>query len=198
MGLSNEIWTPISIHTVVAEFLQGEREKVAGTLTPEWARIVDQPDISCPLDNHLRLRLLYRIRLLLLVEVPPDTAWFQVRHMKEDDLSALRVIGRCGWDDPRDGNELGKTALRLPREQLRTPASHWHSPILWGHDKSGPFTILDGNHRLMALVANESVEPLSIEVIVGLSPMPCFWHLPGPHHMLVSRFVNHVNVARPS
>src|SRR5579884_657710 len=75
----------------------------------------------------------------------PDTRWFFVEFLRSSHLDELRAMGRCGWDDPSDLNELRKVAIRW-NEQLTVP-QHWNPPpVLWGHTMKGPFTILDGNH----------------------------------------------------
>lgn len=184
MTLASQSWSPVSINDVVAAFLRAERDKLPGPLTQEWTGFVDGPDISDPVQNHFRLRLLYSYRLLLMVEVPPDTAWYLVRDLTDAGLKDLLVIDRCDLIDPAGSNELGKATPRLPLEPLHEPPSAWAPLILWGHSKDGPFTILEGNHRLMAYAAAEKRVGLGVPVIVGLSTMPCFWHRPDPAHKL--------------
>lgn len=43
-------------------------------------------------------------------------------------------------------------------------------PILWGHDKGGPFAILEGNKRLIAYTAGARAG-IDIPVLIGLSSM---------------------------
>lgn len=40
---------------------------------------------------------------------------------------------------------------------------------LWGHDRSGPYTILEGNNRLTAYESTGRTGKLSLPVLVGLS-----------------------------
>jgi hypothetical protein len=49
-------------------------------------------------------------------------------------------------------------------------------PILWGHSKAGPFTIIEGNKRLIAYAATGETT-INIPVLIGLSPMRCLWHI---------------------
>jgi len=172
MSLADMTWTRISVHVVVAAFLRSEQHKIAGVLPPELAT----PNIKDPRQNHQRLRYLLLIRRLMIGEIPPDTEWFEVRTLTDNDLADLHVIARCGWDDPRDRNELPQVAARRPEPLLQPPAE-WPPVILWGHERGGPFTIIEGNHRLTAYAASGSRGSLAIPVVVGLSPTPCFWHI---------------------
>lgn len=183
MSLARGAWSPASLHTVVAEFLQAERHKLVG-LTPEQAKLMDQPDTADPIANHSRLRLLYRWRLLLMVEVPPDTEWLEVHSLTEDDFPNLLVIDRCSLVPAGVDNRLDRASLVLDKGPLKTPPSQWCRPILWGHSKDGPFTILEGNHRLLAYAGHSAGSGLSVPAFVGLSPTPCFWHRPDPAMML--------------
>ena len=79
------------------------------------------------------------------------------------------------WTDPADQNELVKVGARK-HFQLTNPPSEWGSIVLWGHAKQGPFTIIEGNHRLTAYVGGGGVG-LDIPVLVGLSPLKCHWHI---------------------
>jgi hypothetical protein len=185
MSLVNMKWTRVTVHNVVAEFLQSERWKPAGVLAPQCMNAVDTPNTSDPVENHLRLRLLYYFRCFLFAEIPPDTEWFEVRYLTDNELNQLRVVGRCSWDDRADQNELAKVAARRP-EKLNSPPTSWGRLILWGHDRQGPFTILEGNHRLVAYASTSPLPGLSIAVLVGLSPTPCFFHILDPPRVIAN------------
>jgi hypothetical protein len=111
--------------------------------------------------------------------VPRDTAWYEVRYLEREHLGQLLVIGRCGWDDGADRNELLAVAKRR-RLVLETPPDKWSAPILWGHRRTGPLTILEGNNRFVAYAATTAPPALWIPVYVGLSENRCVWHLPDP------------------
>jgi hypothetical protein len=179
MGLAQLQWNKTSVHEIVAEYLRAEKDRLACSLSPENVRhlapLIEQPDLANPSQNHARLRCLWMIRGRLFAEIPPDTEWFEVRSLSRNHLCNLHVIARCGWDDPDDQNELYRVAARKP-EVLRTAPSQWLRPILWGHARSGPFTIIEGNHRLIGYASSKEQAELSIPVLVGLSPSLCFWH----------------------
>lgn len=185
MSLANMVWTQVTIHDVVAAFLQSERDKFAG-LPPDLMHKIDSPDTNNSLDNHFRLRLLYYVRCFLMAEIPPDTQWFEVQNLTNNELNDLYVVGRCGWDAPGlDNNQLATVALRR-QETLTAPPSSWRKLILWGHDRQGPFTILEGNHRLVAYMQASQQPSFSLPIFVGLSPTPCFFHILDPPRKLAN------------
>jgi hypothetical protein len=178
VALATKSWQRVSIHDVVAEFLKAERFKFP-LLRPSQLAHIDNADTTDPETNHQRLRWLLEIRRLLVGEIPPDTVWFEVATLTNEELNELHVIKRCGWDSPDDENELRLVARRKPVAAWKHPAD-WRKPILWGHQESGPFTIIDGNNRLVAYATSQHQIPLSIPVLVGLSPTPCGFHFSDP------------------
>ncbi len=174
MALAEKTWTRISVHEFVLEFLRSEEGRLSPGTLPA---LLNSPDLSNPSDNHQRLRLLYVIRRWLIGEIPLDTEWYRVDSLTDNELHEIHGIARCGLDEPngRDKNELFKVAKRIPEPLTKHPST-WHNPILWGHDKKGPFTIVDGNHRLRAYASNDQ-QGVRIPVIIGLSPTPFFFHI---------------------
>jgi hypothetical protein len=86
------------------------------------------------------------------------------------------------WDDA--GNKLEKVAIEI-KEPLKFPPSAWPGHIiLWGHDRKGPFSILEGNHRMLAYAGANPRPPLNINVYVGISPSYCYWHYADPPFLL--------------
>jgi hypothetical protein len=149
LSLIDMRWRAVSVHTVVAEFLRSERHKLMAP-TDELP-LIDQPNISDPSENHARLRCLACIRRQLLGEIPPDTRWYKVFTLTDAELIELYVIGRCGFEGSleSDDHNLQNFASSHPLT-MNSPPSNWGTPILWGHERRGPFTIIEGNHRLVA------------------------------------------------
>jgi hypothetical protein len=184
MSLAEKDWTRTSLHNVVLAYLRAERQKVesacANSRMPGalWmgalSKILNQPNTNDAEENRTRLRLLYMIRNLFVLEIPPDTEWWKISSLTDNDLEELYVVNNAGWNDPADNNELRRVAGRRKIE-LQTGPSTWEPPILWGHDKRGPFTILEGNNRLVAYVCSGRTG-IDTPVLIGLSPMRCFWH----------------------
>jgi hypothetical protein len=172
VGLRDQNWNGVSFHSVVRDFLLAERDKLA-ELYPPWLPLVDAPNLSEALENQRRLRLLYLRRLMFTVEIPSDTVWFETR-LTQDDMGQLYVSARHNrrWDAA--GNLLGQVE-QVERLEFKALPHRWKRIILWGHERAGPFTILEGNHRLL-VYAYSNPPPLDIMVYVGLSSSHCFWH----------------------
>jgi hypothetical protein len=184
MSLADKTWTPVSIHRLALVWLRAERDSnLAGRLAlmPSlvWSHgindLLDEPDLDNPDRNRARWRLFMVIRNIFYAEIPPDTEWYEVRSLTDDELQELRAVNFKGWTDPADKNELDKVAARKNIALTSEPAT-WEPPILFGHDKDGPFTIIEGNNRLTAYVGSGRKD-LNIPLIVGLSKMKCMWHM---------------------
>jgi hypothetical protein len=176
--LVDEAWTPSSLDAVVLEFLRAEWNKFLPLLQHGDRCLVDQSDLSDAAQNAVRLELLLSVRHPLLERVPPDTRWFEVRYLGVRHFWQLRNIHHIHWSGHSNTNELLEIAQVRP-EKLRGEPGGWPMPILWGHDQGGPFTILEGNHRLTALAgAAARWQDLRMPALVGLSATPCWWHRP--------------------
>jgi len=118
-----------------------------------------------------------------MIEIPSDTGWFEVENLTENEVDELYVSARHTpqWD--QIGNKLTDVAKAAP-EPLKAPPDKWARIILWGHTRAGPFSIFEGNHRLIGYAAANSPAPLKIRVYVGLSTSLCFWHHADPSLLL--------------
>lgn len=129
----------------------------------------------------------------LFLRFIPQCDWFRVEFTRAEQVLALKLIHEESWEHALSGGErtLGARA-DLSRvsashaERVRSLAHHPHLPsliddrvVLFGHHPAEPVTILDGNHRLLAL-AHRLVSgsgPLEgFHAFVGLSLGPCRWH----------------------
>jgi hypothetical protein len=175
--LENEAWTGSSFSAVVLAFLKAEWNKWPLLAEHGDRRLITEPDITDARQNDARLSLLRQVRRRLLDHVPANTQWFEVRHLEVRHFWALRNIHQFEWSRFSGTNEL-LDMVRVRPEPLRGAPDGWQ-PILWAHEHIGPFTILEGNHRLAAL-ANAPAQHQSIRLAayVGLSPSPCGWHRP--------------------
>jgi hypothetical protein len=174
-------WTKTNIHKVVSEFLRAERDKF--NLHSPWLPLIDTPNLSDPLENHKRLRLLYINRAPFMIEIPLDTEWFEVESLTQNEIDELYVSARHNplWNQA--GNKLTEVAKADP--QLLEALPHaWAGIILWAHSKDGPFSIFEGNHRLIGYAAADPPPPLNIKVYVGISPSLCLWHYADPAESL--------------
>jgi hypothetical protein len=179
MALIDKNWTKVSINNVVSEFLRGERDTIS-RICPPWLPIIDSPNLRDPLENHKRLRLLYIHRANFWIEVPPDTVWHEVHSLTEDELDELYLSARHNGEWDAAGSRLVKVAAVSP-PPLRASPDVWPGRIiLWGHGQTGPFTILEGNHRMLAYAAAPRRPLLDIGVHIGLSESFCYWHFADP------------------
>jgi hypothetical protein len=178
MALADETWTPCSEDAVWLAYLRSEWNRVA-RLNPEAdERIVSAANLASSGENDERCRLLATIRWPLIEAIPADTRWFEVHTLRAEHIEELHVIGHCGWDHPHgeDANEL--TAVSARRQIPLHGDLHCCEPILWGHAPQGPFTILEGNQRLIAWARAATTPAVSLNAYVGLSPSACEWHIP--------------------
>ena len=147
--LSGESWIEVGFNPVALAFLVGEWDKWPQYYWPVDKRLITHADLNNAGENGTRALLLVRVRGLLLERVPPDTRWFEVKYLRDSHLEQLLVIGRCGFIALQDDHAL-RSAAKTKSTPLRTQPSAWAPPVLWGHERNGPFTILEGNHRLTA------------------------------------------------
>jgi hypothetical protein len=173
--LADQEWRRVNVHTVHHAFARAEWQKLP-LARPEERHLIDAPNLNNADENRRRREILYSLRKPLFDKVPSNTEWYEVEYLERAHLDQLLVIGRCDWDDATDKNELLKVAGRK-KYALEKPPAEWAEPVLWGHSKAGPFTILEGNHRLVAYAGAPSPPELKIAVYIGLSRDRCFWHL---------------------
>lgn len=180
-NLSDEKWTRTTIDAVHLAFLSAERQTIE-VLDSEKLRcnfLIESPDLNNQKENDERKRLLYSWRGPVLSKIPSDTRWFEVNSLRSHHFSQLHAIGgNCGWDSVNDNNQIFDVAKRIPFElDITNPPSNWDHPIIWGHTENGPFTIIEGNHRLVALAGSKLVSDIEIPIYVGLSSSVCCWHM---------------------
>jgi hypothetical protein len=118
------------------------------TISPRIDKILQNPDRNDPQENAQRRQLLSLLRSNLLRWLPANTQWHWVEFLRDCHLNELRVIGRCGWDSADDENELNRVVARWSEDGQTDPRT-WTTIALWGHGREGPFTIMEGNHRLV-------------------------------------------------
>jgi hypothetical protein len=118
MALTDMRWTEVTIHHMVAGFLRSERESFS--FRPPWLPAIDNPDLNDPVQNYRRLRLLYLRRGNFMIEIPPDTTWWNVQSLTERELGELHVSARHNVRWNVDSYRLDSVAA-VAEEQLRSP-----------------------------------------------------------------------------
>jgi hypothetical protein len=182
---------------VIAEFLKNEfylddfhydREK--------YEQVVLQPNLDDDRENAIRRALLFRRRGHMWRELPADTEWWLVQ-LEPQDVSNVRVFPRAQWRKIAAGNyylagiverirsnhfsdgvrrfisKIQSLSYRLRRENDDS------SVLLIGIDDRRPFTVLEGNHRVVAaLLASPSVLLSRFRVLCAFSPRmdECCWY----------------------
>jgi len=187
----------VSEDAVIAEFLRNDFQ------CPEFqeyrdaaARMVTNPNLADPDENEVRRALLFVRHGALWRELPRGTEWFEAE-ITDSDLDRIRVFPRAQWRKLALGDfAISHVAQRLEDARYRDRAAHAFlakierlrdrlaqnaaagAVLIIGQNGSGPFTILDGNHRLVAAM-NTSPEAVGrLRFFCGLSPRmgQCCWY----------------------
>ena len=184
---------------VIAEFLKNDFQ------CPEFqeyqeavARLVTAPKLRNADENKVRRALLFVRHGALWRELPKETEWFEAE-ISNADLHRIRVFPRSHWRKLALGDfTITQVAQRVVDERFRdrTPAAfrakiedlrdHLQTDhtavagavLLIGLTESGPFTILDGNHRLLAAMLATPDAVNRLRFFCGLSPKmaQCCWY----------------------
>jgi hypothetical protein len=166
------------------EFYQGEFHEDR----EEFETLVMEADLSNEADNALRRALLFRRRGHMWRELPADTQWWQVE-LEPQDLGLIRVFPRAQWRKVADGSfqltdiverirtkkYFGKTREFIAKVQSLSYRLRYENDnscvLLIGLDETRPMTILEGNHRLAALLlASPNLLQARFRVLTGFSP----------------------------
>lgn len=182
---------------VIAEFLRNDFHSPAfEQYQAALQHLVATPDLQHDGQNKVR-RALFNVRhRALWKELPKDTVWFEAE-IETKDLDRIRVFPRAQWRKFAFGDfGLTQVAPRILDERYRDRASgaflakiddlrdHLRQEavggavLLIGQDEQGPFTILDGNHRLVAALLTSPRALERFRFYCGLSPKMarCCWY----------------------
>ncbi len=185
----------VSEDQVIYEFLRSDFQN------PEFedyreplGDLVKTPNLSDPSENAKRRALLFLRHGSLWRELPDDTEWFEAQ-IQKDDLERIRVFPRAQWRKLARGNyalteilkviaagRKAENAFLQKISELRAFVSSKETDpgavLLIGINATGPFTILDGNHRLVAASLAMPLRLDRVRVYCGLSPkmINCCWY----------------------
>jgi len=187
----------VSEDEVIAEFLKSDFENPAFDEYQESLReLVMKPRLDDPGENAKRRALLFIRHLPLWRELPKGTEWFEVE-VRPSDLNQIRVFPRALWRKLARGNfTITEVAERIRTYRSRDVAvrtflskiaslrdwlgrdSEPGAVLLIGLNESEPFTILDGNHRLVAATLTSPEAMQKLRFLCGLSPRmaECCWY----------------------
>lgn len=186
----------VSEDEVIAEFLRNDFQ------CPEFqeyqdavARLVTSPDLADPGENEVRRALLFIRHAALWREIPKETEWFEAE-IRYSDLHRIRVFPRAQWRKLALGNfAITQVAGRIVDAHYRVLAARTFlakiedlrdhlaqnvdagAVLIIGLNEHGPFTILDGNHRLVAAMLTSPEAVGQLRFFCGLSPRmtQCCW-----------------------
>lgn len=187
----------VSEDEVIAEFLKSDFENAAFEEYQESLReLVMKPRVDDAGENAKRRALLFIRHLPLWRELPKGTEWFEVE-VRPADLGQIRVFPRAIWRKLARGNftltevverirsyhghDISVKAFLSKITSLREWLARETRPgavLLIGLNESEPFTILDGNHRLVAATLTSTEAMQKLRFLCGLSPRmtECCWY----------------------
>jgi O-antigen/teichoic acid export membrane protein len=204
---SKESYEPVGGRPVRLIRRLSEDEVIAGFLksdfqSPEFRDyqesmgvLVRDPDLGNADENSKRRALLFLRHLSLWKQIPVATRWYEME-VNETNLGQIRAFPRAQWRRLARGNvsitevaESVKTRKHVVDlsfllkivsigDQLRLDDPGFSAVILIGLNESERFTILDGNHRLVAAMLSSPQTVNKLRFICGLSPRmnECCWY----------------------
>jgi O-antigen/teichoic acid export membrane protein len=191
----------VSEDEVIAEFLKNEFQcpqfqcREFQEYKDAVAELVTSPNFADPNENRVRRALLFVRHAALWREIPKETEWFEAE-IRYSDLHRIRVFPRAHWRKLALGDfAITQVARRIASGHLRELAvkaflakidglrdhlagnQDAGAVLLIGLDRHGPFTILDGNHRLLAAMLMSADAVGRLRFFCGLSPRmnQCCW-----------------------
>ena len=194
--LPARLFRGVSEDEVIAKFLRSDFKSPAfREYQDSLSELVNTPDFDNADDNAKRRALLFIRHLSLWKELPVGTDWFEVE-INESDVNQIRAFPRAQWRKLARGNfsitEIAK-GIRTRRhlidvsflskmagigEQLLQEDPGFCAVILIGKNQTGPLTVLDGNHRLVAAMLATPGSLKKLRFLCGLSPRmtECCWY----------------------
>jgi O-antigen/teichoic acid export membrane protein len=187
----------VSEYEVMSEFLKTDFHKPEFNKYREsLGRVVTTPNLSDVVENAVRRALLFVRHGALWRELPAGTQWFEVE-IERQDLERIRVFPRAQWRKLARGNfaltevseriaageceGIADEAFLLKIQQLRKRLEQgWEAGaiLLIGLNQRGTFTLLDGNHRMVAAMLATPETWTRFRFYCGLSPQmnECCWY----------------------
>jgi hypothetical protein len=179
----------VSEPEVIAEFLKNEFYQGEFHSDREmFEQLVLEADTNNERENALRRALLFRRRGHMWRELPADTTWWQIE-FEPQDLDLVRVFPRAQWRRVANGSyQLSDIAKRIKTEKFHGKTRAFISKVqslsyrlrnerdsssvlLIGIDENKPFTILEGNHRIVAaMLVSPALVTKQFQVLCGISP----------------------------
>ncbi len=185
-----------SFNEVVATWLKDEwsNRYCRNHSSPENERIVLNPDLDNEDENQRRKAIMVAERADAINWLPSDTEWYSVDFTLEDiDRTFLIPIFDWPQDMTNDTYRLRDAVVNQETNYLKNPdykkdydkvkdiglnlndGSISEKIILIASSPTSPFTVLEGNHRLIAIVLKAlkdgKSDPIIPDVFFGISPL---------------------------
>jgi hypothetical protein len=192
---------PSSLDEMIAVFLSGELDssRFGAVLREAFARagasteLVERPDLSDPVANALRGRLLNETRGGLFGGFPPDVRWEWVA-VTRNELAEVRYIDYDYWVELSGGTRLPRDAVPPIRAGVEVfgvssdgfleaadalARGDYPVPplIVVTAGASRPVVVLEGHVRLTAFMLRPEATPPELEVLCGTSATMPEWPL---------------------
>lgn len=176
----------VSINKMIAEYLLNNIHKLPNSLNKDIIKI---PNIENNLENEIRWNLFNEF--WLFNRFIPHCDWFECDLLIPNCLNQIEIISEESWfNNPKeedrlsiklDLNSLPDIEHKVKIDDYSNNIDHFINEkklILIGKYNQNTLTIIDGNHRFLAL--NEAYklnrfESFKIKVIVGFTFGKCRW-----------------------
>ena len=160
-------------------------------ITP--SEFINNPNFSNTEENKVRLELLRSIRSPMVDPLPKDTEWY-VTDLKKGDIKRIYIVPSSDWLSLTsnsysileavkniDSNLDHASKIREIKTNLNE-GSLSKNLILVASSPESPFTIIEGNHRAVALLSkaiDSKIEPIVEKIFLGISPemKSYIWHI---------------------
>lgn len=186
----------VSEDEVIAEFLKTDfNDPAFREYQKTLLDLVFKPDLENASENAKRRALFFIRHGSLWNELPRETEWYELE-LRTEDLEKIRVFPRAQWRRLARGDfSITEIIERMRARDYLVDASFWSKiagirerllqekpcfgpVILIGANETGPLTVLDGNHRLVAAILSSPNKMQSLRFLCGLSPRmtQCCWY----------------------
>lgn len=200
---------PVTENEVLAEFLNSDLNHPDFRDMDKARALTSEPNQHHTDAVARRHALLLAKRRSLWEELPSKTEWHEVK-VNRDALELIKIFPRSQWRKLARGSYsvVGVTeGLRTGRhtlddrflskmdalgEQLSHGDGKFGTVILLGINESGPLTVLDGNHRLVAALLSSPAGLSKLRFMCGFSPRmnECCWYETNPATLI--RYGKHI------
>lgn len=158
------------------------------------SKLIANPDFSDTNENRIRLELLRCVRQPMIDPIPSDTQWYVIDFNKED-LNRTFIVPSDDWFPMTNNSYRILEAIKNVGGNLNhadrvrkimdsvVGENVSKNLILVASSPESPFTVIEGNHRVVAFVSkalnNSETDIIIEEIFLGISPQMkgYIWHI---------------------